>query len=433
MLVVREMIQCSRGCTFSTTQQSMTRGVVMATCRAAFAACNLLSCRQHAMLSVSKSAQHLESLQVHDISRTASTSTNIEVGFPRAAEVKPMLVLCSTRMRGGVCRGSGSCKIRLHTSSSSSPSENHSPAARGEPGVNWNLGERPTAAAAAAAVHSHESEATPAAAETTAITLQEYIALGPPRPQQQQQEQHQLRRRRRLTTRETAAEASGASPAPTLQPPPPVEGFTEGELEEWVAASIDLAASLGIDPATATEPECRRVFHLYLPVYFWLKHLLATRPLPTNPSNATPPPPPLSMHTLSPPPHISSPFFYSVYATSPDTADPPLAAAGAAAGTAAGDGVAAGAGADHPRDGEGPALVVGISAPQGCGKSTLVGEMRRMLEKGGHHCAVASIDDFYLTGKEQVSKCGKKNVLLQPAVTASWASPKTDKVSTLLV
>ena len=47
--------------------------------------------------------------------------------------------------------------------------------------------------------------------------------------------------------------------------------------------------------------------------------------------------------------------------------------------------------------------MVGISAPQGCGKSTLVAEMRRMLEKAGHSCAMASIDDFYLTGTEQVS------------------------------
>ena len=48
--------------------------------------------------------------------------------------------------------------------------------------------------------------------------------------------------------------------------------------------------------------------------------------------------------------------------------------------------------------------MIGISAPQGCGKSSLVEEMRRMLEKDGHPCAVLSIDDFYLSGAEQVGE-----------------------------
>ncbi|CAM9806384.1 unnamed protein product, partial [Hapterophycus canaliculatus] len=98
---------------------------------------------------------------------------------------------------------------------------------------------------------------------------------------------------------------------------------------EWLSASVDLAISLGIDPSTSTEAHHRRIFHLYLPVYFWLRHLLSMR-------NGRPGSPPAS----------SSP--------------------------------SRGAAADLP-------LVVGINAPQGCGKTTLVSEMQRMLDKAGYH------------------------------------------------
>lgn len=113
---------------------------------------------------------------------------------------------------------------------------------------------------------------------------------------------------------------------------------------DWLNASVDIAVSLGINPATASEAEHRRVFHLYLPVFFWLKRLLE------NKKKA----------------------------------------------------------ASHDGDlyhaaGNGGALVVGVNAPQGCGKTTLVEEMQRMLEKAGHPCSVLSIDDFYLTRAEQVS------------------------------
>lgn len=60
------------------------------------------------------------------------------------------------------------------------------------------------------------------------------------------------------------------------------------------------------------------------------------------------------------------------------------------------------------RNAKGRPLLVGVSAPQGCGKTTLVEEMRRMLEKAGHSCAVLSIDDFYLTRKDQA--CPVKHV-----------------------
>lgn len=40
---------------------------------------------------------------------------------------------------------------------------------------------------------------------------------------------------------------------------------------------------------------------------------------------------------------------------------------------------------------------VGISAPQGCGKSTLVEQLQALLISNGHNAATASIDDFYLS------------------------------------
>ena len=44
---------------------------------------------------------------------------------------------------------------------------------------------------------------------------------------------------------------------------------------------------------------------------------------------------------------------------------------------------------------------VGISAPQGCGKTTLVEFMRDLFAIDGHQCVVMSLDDFYLTKSEQ--------------------------------
>ena len=44
---------------------------------------------------------------------------------------------------------------------------------------------------------------------------------------------------------------------------------------------------------------------------------------------------------------------------------------------------------------------VGISAPQGCGKTTLVGQLTALLNAEGHASASVSIDDFYVRGAEQ--------------------------------
>jgi D-glycerate 3-kinase len=44
-----------------------------------------------------------------------------------------------------------------------------------------------------------------------------------------------------------------------------------------------------------------------------------------------------------------------------------------------------------------PPLTVGLSAPQGCGKTTLVTQLQRLMEATGVAAASVSIDDVYLT------------------------------------
>lgn len=54
------------------------------------------------------------------------------------------------------------------------------------------------------------------------------------------------------------------------------------------------------------------------------------------------------------------------------------------------------------KDGEElPPLVIGFSAPQGCGKTTLVFALNYLFQISGRKCATISIDDFYLTAEEQ--------------------------------
>uniref|UniRef100_A0A7N0UZY8 D-glycerate 3-kinase, chloroplastic n=1 Tax=Kalanchoe fedtschenkoi TaxID=63787 RepID=A0A7N0UZY8_KALFE len=48
-----------------------------------------------------------------------------------------------------------------------------------------------------------------------------------------------------------------------------------------------------------------------------------------------------------------------------------------------------------------PPLVIGFSAPQGCGKTTLVFALANLFEVTGRKIATMSIDDFYLTAKDQ--------------------------------
>ena len=47
--------------------------------------------------------------------------------------------------------------------------------------------------------------------------------------------------------------------------------------------------------------------------------------------------------------------------------------------------------------------IIGISAPQGCGKTTLTESLREAFELTGKSCVSLSLDDFYLTGNDQES------------------------------
>ncbi|MCO5573924.1 hypothetical protein L7F22_027702 [Adiantum nelumboides] len=62
-----------------------------------------------------------------------------------------------------------------------------------------------------------------------------------------------------------------------------------------------------------------------------------------------------------------------------------------------------------------PALVIGITAPQGCGKSTLVYSLDYLFNSIGSRAASVSIDDFYLTGQEQENLAAENhgNALLE--------------------
>lgn len=48
-----------------------------------------------------------------------------------------------------------------------------------------------------------------------------------------------------------------------------------------------------------------------------------------------------------------------------------------------------------------PVTQLGISAPQGCGKSTLVEQLEQLLAWRGFKAASVSIDDFYLDYRGQ--------------------------------
>ncbi|KAK3020548.1 hypothetical protein RJ639_047460 [Escallonia herrerae] len=68
------------------------------------------------------------------------------------------------------------------------------------------------------------------------------------------------------------------------------------------------------------------------------------------------------------------------------------------------------------KDGEDiPPLVIGFSAPQGCGKTTLVFALDYLFRVTGRKCATISIDDFYLTAEEQAKLREKypRNALLE--------------------
>lgn len=62
-----------------------------------------------------------------------------------------------------------------------------------------------------------------------------------------------------------------------------------------------------------------------------------------------------------------------------------------------------------------PPLVIGFSAPQGCGKTTLVFALDYLFEEIGRKSATISIDDFYLTaeGQNKLREANPGNALLE--------------------
>ena len=65
--------------------------------------------------------------------------------------------------------------------------------------------------------------------------------------------------------------------------------------------------------------------------------------------------------------------------------------------------------------GGGAAVAIGLSAPQGCGKTTLVDALVDRFAADGLTCEVVSFDDFYLTGaaQDEVAASSPNNPLLQ--------------------
>lgn len=121
-------------------------------------------------------------------------------------------------------------------------------------------------------------------------------------------------------------------------------------LPEWISLSKTLAKSLGFDSGDDSgrwsKSQRSRVFHYYLPVFFWVRAQLEEKRRRSS--------------------------------------------------------------SDSP-------LVVGIQAPQGCGKTTLVAELETLLASAGLRAASVSVDDFYLTfeGQQKLASEFRGNPLLE--------------------
>mmetsp|Transcript_14462 Transcript_14462/g.45974 ORF Transcript_14462/g.45974 Transcript_14462/m.45974 type:complete len:388 (-) Transcript_14462:69-1232(-) len=111
-------------------------------------------------------------------------------------------------------------------------------------------------------------------------------------------------------------------------------------LAEWKTLGSQIARNLEFDASSITEVERLRIYHYYLPCYMWCKEQVAEHKRRY---------------------------------------------------TAAG-GV-----------GNAPPLVIGISAPQGCGKTTVVEQLVDLFDTQGIRTANVSTDDFYLTFEGQTN------------------------------
>ncbi|CAN0404230.1 unnamed protein product, partial [Ectocarpus sp. 8 AP-2014] len=215
------------------------------------------------------------------------------------------------------------------------------------------------------------------------VSLMEYISLG---PRYQERQQRMDKTEVPMSATKTSKHNDSAQHQQQQQQQRRGDADDDHAQEDWRSAAADLAASLGIDPLASTEAQHRRVFHLYLPVYFWLELLLRqSRGSAASPSSST----------------------RGVAAGVPTANKHPRSSGGDVSKHARAS--------SNTGSTKEPPVVVGINAPQGCGKTTIVSEMQRMLENAGHHCVVMSIDDFYLTGTEQDALAARfpTNPLLQ--------------------
>eukprot|EP00270_Netrium_digitus_P019203 TRINITY_DN7530_c0_g1_i1.p1 TRINITY_DN7530_c0_g1~~TRINITY_DN7530_c0_g1_i1.p1 ORF type:complete len:446 (-),score=102.11 TRINITY_DN7530_c0_g1_i1:294-1631(-) len=123
------------------------------------------------------------------------------------------------------------------------------------------------------------------------------------------------------------------------------------ELDIWQEYGLELSKQLGFDTNALTDSQKRRIFHYYLPTFFWCLGELQHHQKTQNPNS--------------------------------DSASLPL--------------------------------VIGISAPQGCGKTTVVESLEHLFRYSGRQAASISIDDFYLTRQEQASlaEANRGNLLLE--------------------
>ena len=110
-------------------------------------------------------------------------------------------------------------------------------------------------------------------------------------------------------------------------------------LERLLGLGRRLGEQLKFDPeAPLSVAQSERIFHYYLPVYMWVRQQMAEHAKAYAAAGGQPPAPP---------------------------------------------------------------LVLGISAPQGCGKTTLVSSLEGLFAHEGVRAVSASLDDFYLTFAEQ--------------------------------
>ena len=72
---------------------------------------------------------------------------------------------------------------------------------------------------------------------------------------------------------------------------------------------------------------------------------------------------------------------------------------------------------------EGP-LFIGISAPQGCGKTTMTDMIRAVFAEEGKRAVALSLDDFYLTGHEQEQLAASEKTIFIWLLSRNWQTTK---------